>query len=237
MLEEEIRAKAIEFAKRNRILIAKELTNVIKYIPDKYPISVFMAGSPGAGKTEFSKNLIDILGKNKDNKIIRIDGDDMRHLLPGYVGVNSYLFQYPISLILEKIHDLALSQKQSFVFDGTFSNYKKAKDNIQRSLDKKRIVFIFYIYQKPEVAWKFTKARENAEGRNIPKSAFVEQFLGARETIKKVLKDFNEDVTIFIVKKDFEKNIVERITKIISSKNDDEQLERGYTKEELQQCL
>src|SRR3989344_5694330 len=43
MLEEEIRAKAIEFAKRNRILIAKELTNVIKYIPAKYPISVLPA--------------------------------------------------------------------------------------------------------------------------------------------------------------------------------------------------
>lgn len=63
---------------------------------------------------------------------------------------------------------------------------KKAADNIRRSLEKNRQILIFYIYQKPEVAWKFTQARETAEGRNIPKSAFIDQFLGARETVARI---------------------------------------------------
>ena len=58
--------------------------------------------------------------------------------------------------------------------------------------------------QKPEVAWKFTEAREKTEGRNIPKSAFIEQFFGARDTINRIQTEFAKDITIFLVKKDFE---------------------------------
>ncbi|MDO8302320.1 MAG: zeta toxin family protein, partial [Sedimentisphaerales bacterium] len=60
------------------------------YIPAMYPVSVFMAGSPGAGKTEFSKRLID----NSSGKLpVRIDSDDIRSLFPNYTGSNSSIFQ------------------------------------------------------------------------------------------------------------------------------------------------
>src|SRR3989344_5801466 len=168
MNDEEICSKAIVFAKYNKEKIARKLTDPAIYIPDAVPISVFMAGSPGAGKTEFSKNLISILEKNNEHRVVRIDGDEIRSLITGYVGSNSYLFQGAVSLIVEKIHDRVLHNSQTFVFDSTFSKYDKAIDNIKRSLKKKRPVFIFYVYQKPEVAWKFTEAREKTEGRNIP---------------------------------------------------------------------
>ncbi|MFA5000926.1 MAG: zeta toxin family protein [Candidatus Paceibacterota bacterium] len=58
---ERIRNQAIEFAKRNKNKVAKDFTDLNKYQPDEAPIAVFMAGSPGAGKTEFSKNLINNL--------------------------------------------------------------------------------------------------------------------------------------------------------------------------------
>ncbi|MBU3965346.1 zeta toxin family protein [Patescibacteria group bacterium] len=183
MIDNNTREAAIEFAKKNKNRIAKELTGIAKYAPDSVPISVFMAGSPGAGKTEFSKNLIKLLEDDNERRVIRIDGDEIRRFIPGYTGNNSQLFQGAISLIIEKTHDHVLHQKQSFVFDGTFSNYCKALQNINRSLAKGRPVFIFYIYQKPEVAWMFTKAREIVEGRNIPKGAFIKEFLGAKDTI------------------------------------------------------
>src|SRR3989344_1223698 len=153
MTDEEIRLVAIEFAKRNKISIAKELTDPTKYAPDIVPVSVFMAGSPGAGKTEFSKSLIKILEADEERHVVRIDGDEVRPLIPGYTGNNSHLFQGAISLVVEKMHDLVLHNKQNFVLDSTFSNYAKGADNIRRSLKKSRAVFIFYIYQKPEVAW------------------------------------------------------------------------------------
>ncbi len=229
-----IQSNAIAFAKKERKRIAREHTDSSKYKPDEFPVSVFMAGSPGAGKTEFSKNMISILEKDKERKVIRIDGDEVRGKLPGYTGINSYLFQGAISLIVEKIHDFVLSQKQSFVLDGTFSKYEKALDNIKRSLDKGRKVFIFYVYQHPATAWKFTKKREEAEGRNIPKEFFIEQFLGARETVGRIRKEFGDEVTIFFVKKDFEDNTLEDVV-VIKPKGApiDEYIKERYTKDEL----
>lgn len=233
-----IQSTALAFAKENRKRIAKTRTDVNKYRPDDLPVSVFMAGSPGAGKTEFSKNVIALLEKDREHQVIRIDGDDVRGELPGYMGSNSYLFQGAISLIVEKIHDFVLSQKQSFVLDGTFSKYEKAVDNILRSLDKGRKVFIFYVYQHPATAWKFTEKREEAEGRNIPKESFVEQFFGARETVGRIRKEFGDEVTIFLVKKDFEKNTVEDVVEIKPcGPSIDECIKERYTKEEIKSII
>lgn len=139
------KAEAIAYARKNREHIARELTDIQKYTPDAKPISVFMAGSPGAGKTEFSKRLISIFEKDSARRILRIDADDLRSLFPNYNGKNSSVFHSAVSLIVEKIHDRVLRNSQSFILDGTFSK------------------FVVYVYQKPEVAWRFTKEREKIE--------------------------------------------------------------------------
>lgn len=234
----DVKIKAEEFANANKKRLAKELTDTSKYSPDEIPISVFMAGSPGAGKTEYSKNLIHILERNKKHKVIRIDPDELRQLIPGYIGTNSYLFQGAVSIIAEKIHDRALKQQQTFLFDGTLSKYEKAVHNIRRSLEKRRPVFVFYIYQAPEVAWKFTAAREAVEGRNIPKSAFIQQFLESRLTIERIRKDFDERVTIFLLKKNFETHVVEDIVELLPGGSPIEQyLGLGYSKDDLENIL
>lgn len=240
MTDEEtaIKQRAEESARLNKKRLAIEFTDVSKYAPDEFPVSVFMAGSPGAGKTEYSKNLIDILEKNKRHKVIRIDGDELRKEIPGYTGTNSYLFQSAISTIVSKIHDEALGQKQSFLLDGTFSKYEKAVENINRSLSRNIAVFIFYVYQEPGVAWRFTQAREIVEGRNIPKDVFIQQFLDSRETVDRIRKNFDERVVIFLVKKNFETNAVEDIIEIKSNnKQIDDYLEQRYTKSDLEKLL
>ncbi|MBI4135832.1 zeta toxin family protein, partial [Candidatus Uhrbacteria bacterium] len=233
--EEKIREMAIEFAKRNKKRIAKIFTDPKVYAPDPNPISVFMAGSPGAGKTEMSKNLIDLLERERERRVIRIDGDEVRPLIPGYTGVNSNLFQGAISLIVEKMQDLALHQGQTFVLDGTMANYNKAVDNVQRSLDKNRAVIVFYVYQRPEVAWQFTQAREAKEGRNIPKSAFIEQFFGAKDTVRRVHQLFPRNVMTFLVKKDFKNRTVEHVKLEHSGVALDTYIGETYTKDELEQ--
>jgi len=235
--DEEIRIAAIAFAKHNKEKIAKELTDPAIYAPSKFLVSVFMAGSPGAGKTEYSKRLIEILEQNKERRVIRIDADEIRPRMPGYTGYNSHLFQGAVSLIVEKIHDLALHRGQNFIFDSTFFKYDKAADNIRRSLGKTRIVFIFYLYQDPKVAWKFTEIREKKEGRNIPKPAFVEQFLGARETVSLIRKEFGEEVMIILVKRDFEKDTIDALFEIRPGVTIDDYLKISYNKEELESIL
>jgi glutaredoxin-related protein len=240
MTDEEIQAAAIAFAKKNKNRIANELTDVTKYPPDTVPASVFMAGSPGAGKTEFSKRSIEILERNSNitHDVIRIDGDELRLFFSDYTGTNSYLFQGAISIIIDRIHDRVLEQGQTFVLDGTLFDYEKAAKNIRRSLSKGRPVFIFYVYQEPTVAWKFTVAREQAEGRNIPKSAFIDGFLGARDTVERIQEEFGTEVVIHFVKNDFERNEVSTIAELgHQGKKIDDYLPKRYTKDELETLL
>lgn len=237
MTDEELRAIAVAFAKKNKEVIAEELTDSSIYRPDEDPVSVFMAGSPGAGKTEFSKALLVLLENRTNHRILRIDSDDFRPLIPGYTGENSHIFHGAVSLIAEKVQDYALSNRQTFIFDGTFSKYEKAEDNIRRSLKKGRRVFVFYVYQSPLVAWKFTLAREKAEGRRIPKSAFIEQFIGARESVEQVRAEFSDLVGIVLVKKDFEKNRVEDIVDISVDQPIDAHIPERYTKDDLENIL
>lgn len=242
MTDEEIKARAIAFAKQNKNRIAAELTDKAKYPPDTVPISIFMAGSPGAGKTELSRSMIEILRRNATIKheVIRIDGDEIRRFFSDYTGANSYLFQGAISIIVDKIHDLVLEQKQTFVLDGTFFDYERAAKNIQRSLGRGRKVLVFYIYQEPEVAWKFTQARERTEGRNIPKSAFINGFLGARETVSRIRKDFGEEVGITLIRRNFEKDTVETVVPVTiaqTGKQIDDYIPKRYTKDELENLL
>ncbi len=237
MTDEETRAQAILYAKQNKLRIARLRTDPHIYAPTREPISVFMAGSPGAGKTEFSRDLVTILESEGDQRVVRIDADDIRNDLPGYFGGNAHLFQGAASLIVEKMHDLALHRSQHFILDGTFTNSEKAKENIDRSLSRQRKVWVVYVYQKPDVAWEFTQAREKIEGRKIPRELFAEQFLNARLTVAKVHEAYGTQVTIFIVKKDFQNNAIERIAQLDQNTSIDSLLGHVYTKDEIEKKL
>jgi hypothetical protein len=93
-----------------------------------------------------------------------------------------------VALLVERIHDRALVQGQSFLLDGTLSNYAVAEKNIERSLKRGRLVQILYVYQEPAFAWQFVRARQLHEGRHIPPEKFVDQYFMAREVVQK-LKD------------------------------------------------
>src|SRR3989344_2666315 len=130
---QEIEAEAISFAKSHKEEIARELTNLQKFPADSSPVSVFMAGSPGAGKTESSRRLIERFSGD-GHMVLRIDPDDLRSRLPGYSGKNSSLFQGATSIIADRMQDLAISQDQNYVFDGTLTNLERARGNIVRGL-------------------------------------------------------------------------------------------------------
>ncbi len=205
MTDEEIAIKqrADAFARRNKCIIAKDKTDPIIFLPDEFPVSVFMAGSPGAGKTESSRNLIAKLSKD-NHLILRIDPDELRRLFAEYNGKNSSLFVGATSIIADKMQDLALKNKQSFVFDGTFSNPERSKENIKRSLDKKRFVQIVYVYQDPLQAWEFVKARELKDGRKVPRDAFMKQYFKARQNVNLLKREFRASIKIDLIVKNID---------------------------------
>jgi UDP-N-acetylglucosamine kinase len=201
--ESKIKVEADTFANKNKVEIAKEVTNIDIFFPEENPVSVFMAGSHGAGKTESSKNLIKKFSKS-DNKILRIDPDELRIKIPGYTGKNSFLFHGAVSILVSRIHDLALKNKQSFVFDGTLSRVKIARENIQRSIDRKRFVQIFYVYQDPIQAWNFVQKRELLEGRRIEKEHFIVQYFAARDTVNCLKKEFGDQIKVDLLVKNID---------------------------------
>lgn len=235
----DISDRAIEYIKDNKNNLYSKFVNEAIYKQVKYPTSFFMAGSPGAGKTEYSKRFIKIF-KEKGEKadkdianylIVRIDADDIREMLPDYNGSNSSLFQGATSLGVSKLYDFVLKKKLNALIDGTFSSYKYAEENIKRSLNKNREVYIFYIYQDPILAWKFTKIREIKEGRNIPIEVFVEDFFESKNCVNKIKKIFKTKVNVDLIKKDYNnknEKVWFKIDNII-----DNYINFEYTKESL----
>ena len=159
-----------------------------------------MAGSPGAGKMEASIELLSIVEDN-GVEILRIDPDELRHEFPNYTGDNSWLFQGAVSFLVERLHDLALKQRQSFLLDGTLSHYGKAEQNIARSLKKNRVVQILYVYQEPALAWEFVKSREAIEGRHIKRETFIEQYFAARNVVNQLKTAFGSDIRVDLLLK------------------------------------
>lgn len=197
----EIQNNALDFARANKKAIAKKYTDKTVFVPEKRPVSVFMAGSPGAGKTEASIELVEVFERN-DYRVIRIDPDELRHEFEDYSGENSYLFQKATSVLVEKIHDIALDQKQSFLLDGTLSNYEKALHNIDRSLKKERFVQILYVYQDPRLAWDFVQARELDEGRRILPEHFIEQYFAARKNVNRLKQHYGKKLYVDLLLKE-----------------------------------
>jgi len=201
--EAQIADEAMVFAKANRRAIAKRRTDTAIYPGEDDPVSVFMAGSPGAGKTEASIELLSAF-QTDGIHILRIDPDELREEFPRYTGDNAWLFQRAVSILVEKMHDVALEQRQSFILDGTLSNYTVAEKNIERSLGRKRLVQILYVYQEPPSAWKFVEARESQDGRRIRPEHFVDQYFAAREVVERLKVKFGRGIKIDLLLKNLD---------------------------------
>jgi UDP-N-acetylglucosamine kinase len=228
--ERAIEKKALEFARSNKKRIAKAFTDKAIYPSEENPVSVFMAGSPGAGKTEASIALVE----NAPKGVIRIDPDSLRTHFEDYDGSNSYLFQRGVSVLVEKIHDLVLSQKQSFILDGTLSNYDVAVKNIDRSLSKQRSVLILYVYQEPAQAWNFVVAREQIEGRRILAEHFIEQYYQARDVVNQLKKTYGEYITADLLIKNIDGSNRTRIANIENIGNHNPE---KYTHSEIENII
>lgn len=235
-LERSISERALIFAKANRTRIARELACLANYPGENYPVSVFMAGSPGAGKTEVSKSFIRLMEEG-GSRALRIDPDDFREYFPDYTGRNSSLFQRGVTTMVERTVDLVYQQRQSFLLDGTLANFAVARKNIQRALDKEnRSVQVIYVYQKPELAWEFVLAREVVEGRNIPCKEFIRQFYASKATVCRLKREFIGALQVDVLIKDTDAG-ESQIGIDLSADEIDELVRQPYHPDQLEQIL
>lgn len=189
---------AVQWVKKNKALILEIFADPKKFPTEEHPLTIFMAGSPGAGKTETAKAVI----KRLPFPVVHIDADAIRAMIPGFTGANASVFQAAATVGVEKLYDHVLAQKLSAIVDTTFTPFAKAQSNVSRSIKKDRSVLIIYVYQDPVQAWKFAKARELVEGRVIPRSSFITQFLGAPLCVNRMIEDWGQYVQAYVVRKD-----------------------------------
>jgi len=234
MSDDKIKRDALIFVKKNHRALVNDII-ADKCKPVAKPASFFMAGSPGAGKTELSIRFIEALKKaGLKGDIVRIDVDEIREKIPGYTGDNSDLFQGAASIVAEKVHDHVLHNNMNFMFDGTFANYEKQKSNLERSLKKQRPVGILYKYLKPEVAWGLTQKREKLDGRYIPKNAFIDLLFNSYNTVARINEEYNEQVSIWLFKGE---SVGEYMGWELKGKSIGKHLTMPYSKDELTKIL
>lgn len=194
---------AVIFVKQNKNSINSKFADLKLFTPVKNPICYFMAGSPGAGKTEFSKNLVELISHTQSElKIIRIDVDEIRHEIPQFRGNNSSVVQHAAALAARNLFYFVVKNNQNFIFDGTLSSESVIED-IKMLINKGKRVGIFYIYQDPKRAWEFTKKREKIEGRPVPKDVFIKAFFESRSNVNKIKEMFGKDITLTFIEKNY----------------------------------
>lgn len=224
--EEKLKKEAQKFIRTHMDVLFRKFADDAVYKPDSFPVTVFMAGAPGAGKTEISQSLV----VQFTSQAVRIDADEIRALCKGYTGANAHLFQLAASIGVDELYSHCLDRGFNLVVDGTFA-HGKTISNIERSLSKKRKAVIYFVYQDPQVAWDFTKKREVVEQRRITKESFIKGYTMSRTNVNDAKVRFGEHIELNLIIKNLTNDAVSSIYKNIPSV--DLYLPKIYTQDEL----
>lgn len=217
-----------EWANKNKKRIAREFIRRTDFTPKDNPAGIFTAGLPGAGKTEFTKNLLDDIV----DKPLRIDIDEIAGLIDGYKPEIADKFRGGASAILARIYDEVVKNMIEFVFDGTFSQ-ARALENLKRAISHGYTVKIYYIHQHPSIAWQFTQDRELVEHRAITKAGFIEAYQNLEQNLRNLCDNHN-DVTISLIVKDQNNKEGRRVENVNNLFNE---LPRFLTESELKNVI
>lgn len=198
--------KLREYVKKNKNIFIDATLN--GKAPESSKVAIFMAGAPGSGKSESARALCGLL-----ENIVVIDADKYRSLMPGYSPQRAADFQSAANLAVDKVLDEAIHGDYSFILDATFAS-SKALGNVKRAIRHGYLVLLVYVSQKPEIAWQFTKIRENRNDRNVPRNAFINACYASRENFGAALHDYNiaSQAIFMLIKKDYRNNVQEVIS-------------------------
>ena len=192
-----------KWVRANKKRIAREFIRRTEFSHSDTPVGIITAGLPGAGKTEFTQELL----KQVDAKPLRIDMDEIATLIEGYRPQIADKFRAGASAIMNRVYDEVIKKNIDFVLDGTFAG-TAAISNVQRAIDHGYTLKIYYIHQEPLVAWKFTQARELIEHRSINRDRFIDTYARVYENLGQ-LKQFNNKIAVSLIIKEADNKVGE----------------------------
>lgn len=222
---------ANEWARKHKKAFARKMIRDAEVSKSVSPTAIFMAGLPGAGKTEFTKNLIVNLGV----RIIRLDMDEIASQIDTYEPQKADKFRAAASMLLSRTFDMVVHGGYDFIMDGTFAG-NSATQNIERAVNHGYTVKIFYIHQDPLVAWKYTRAREKVEHRAIDRDGFVGSYYRTFDNLRKVGREFGARASMDIIIKN-DKNGIKTIKNNVNVSDIDQYVIIEYNKDKLREQL
>ncbi len=183
---------------KNKVNQQKVIAECIGDNPHTSKLAIFMAGVPGAGKTEFVRGLQD----SRPGVFTIIEHDRLVEYIETYSPEHYYNYRKAGSTLVTAAFDHCLKNGYSFVFDGTLSHDNGLK-NIGKTLKQGYSVVVIYIHQDVQSAWKLTQDRELVKKRAIEKEGFIETCKKINANLRKVFVTFAEDKSFafWIIKK------------------------------------
>ncbi len=174
--------------------------DISKYkIKNKKTISsIFLAWAPWAWKTEFLDTIFNDL---KINYIV-IDIDKYRDYFKWYNWENSSEYQNCSVKVADKILKYCFKNDLNFVFDWTFRNYNKIKQNFWQCTKYNRKSLITLIFQEPRISYYYTFLRKLKKCRNVPIDVFIDWFYDSIFNVFKATSEFSS-IDIMIAHKKY----------------------------------
>ena len=206
----------LEWVKLHQEEIIDKIISDADLAPSEKPIAIFMAGLPGAGKTELSQGFV----KQSDGGLIRIDMDELATLVDGYTPERADEFRGAATRLLNVLFDKVIKKKLNFIMDGTFGS-PVALQNVERTLKRGYEVQVAFACQDPKLAWNFTKAREKIEHRAISEEGFLDSYYKTVNNLHNLAEKNYEDVEIDIFMKNSDNTVGERFINVSKSQIDD----------------
>lgn len=156
-----------------------------KYAITNWLSTIFLAGAPGAGKTEFLETVLDT-----ENFIV-IDIDKYRQYFKWYNGRNADLYQDSCSRVATRIFDYCIKNNLKLIFDGTLTSEIWLK-NIKKALEKERKMGIVLIYQDPVISYSYTIARQERNERKVDIDTFLRIYYSSIHYVFEVVEKYTE---------------------------------------------
>lgn len=217
----------LEWIKANQKALIDKILSSIDMKRNGSPMAIFMAGLPGAGKTELSQGLVE----QSFPRPLRIDMDELATMISGYTPEKANEFREAATRLLNALFDRVIKNRADFIMDGTFGS-KKAILNVNRALKRGYQVKVIFSSQDPKLAWEFTRAREKVEHRAISESGFLDSYYKTIDNLRELskMKYSNVSIDIFVKSKD---NTVEKQFTNVEYEEIDNIIKVIYNKDKL----
>lgn len=206
---------------------------------DLPPVAYVMAGIPGAGKTEFLDSTVEQLdAEGQRNEFVRIDLDQIVTIYPGYTPKTYAKYRNQGNNVLARCVDELRHRRYNMMIDGTFSGESGSSvRNVEKLLTAGYRVVMVYMYDKPEIAWKYTQLREIETDRGIDREGFINSCKNITTNLLEAMAQFKDhpNFSISVVK---QKQLRDRNYEVVTNiESIDKIISTGYNIDNIQETL